>query len=82
MQIAIRSDHFWACATPASEAENRAPLSSGRFLESREKTEKAKGAHTRPNLWLHRSLSTDTGKHETPGRQVDTNFIVHHSMHD
>ena len=32
MQIAIRSDHFWACATPASEAENRAPLSSARFL--------------------------------------------------
>ena len=33
MQIAIRSDHFWACATPASEAENRAPLSSARFLD-------------------------------------------------
>ena len=35
MQIAIRSDHFWACATPASEAENRAPLSSARFLDAR-----------------------------------------------
>ena len=33
MQIAIRSDHFRACATPASEAENRAPLSSARFLK-------------------------------------------------